>query len=142
VIRYRRQQVLNLAGQLFDREPMNLARFASFYRRDSDEVIGAVRLSAVESVSMEQMPGGRFQIVARTTAGSDGFVSCVMGTLSEGQQMLDAVRSYLGGETEENPAEKYLAGRERAREEHEIAEAKRLEAELAELRDSWTPPSQ
>jgi hypothetical protein len=136
------QEVLNFGGNSFDRNSMNLARFTSFYRRDSDEVIGAVRLSAVESVSMEQMPGGRFQIVARTTAGSDGFVSCVMGTLSEGQRMLDEVRSFLGGESEENPAEKYLADRERAREEHEIAEAERLEAEQRELRDSWTPPSQ
>ena len=134
--------MLNFHGESFDVNAMNLARFTSFYRRDSDEVIGAVRLSAVESVSMEQMPGGRFQIVARTTAASDGFVSCVMGTLSEGQQMLEAVRRFLGGESEQNPAEKYLAERDRAREEHEIAEAQRVEEELAKLRDTWTPPSQ
>jgi hypothetical protein len=120
---------------------MDLARFTSFYRRDSDEVIGAVRLSAVETIAMEQMPGGRFQIVARTAAGSDGFVSCVMGTLAEGQEMLQLMREYLGGEGDVNPAERFLEQREKVRLAEEAAEAERIEAEQAELRDSWAPPS-
>ena len=120
---------------------MDLARFTSFYRRDSDEVIGAVRLSAVETIAMEQMPGGRFQIIARTAAGSDGFVSCVMGTLGEGQEMLLMMQEYLGGEGEVNPAERFLEQRDQARTAGEAAEAERHEAEQAELRDSWQPPS-
>ncbi len=120
---------------------MDLARFTSFYRRDSDEVLGAVRLSAVETIAMEQMPGGRFQIVARTTAGSDGFVSCVMGTLTEGQEMLQLMREYLGGEGDVNPAETFIQERERARIAEEAAEAERIEAEQAALRDTWVPPS-
>ena len=120
---------------------MDLARFTSFYRRDSDEIIGAVRLSAVETVAMEQMPGGRFQIVARTAAGSDGFVSCVMGTLAEGQEMLQLMRRYLGGEGDENPAETFIERRDTLRVADEKAEAERLEAEQAALRESWEPPS-
>ena len=119
---------------------MDLARFTSFYRRDSDEVIGAVRLSAIETIAMEQMPGGRFQIVARTAAGSDGFVSCVMGTLAEGQEMLQLMREYLGGEDDDNPAETFIDLRERSRHASEASEAERIEAEQAALRDSWAPP--
>jgi hypothetical protein len=135
------QKDLNFALKSFDTKAMDLARFTSFYRRDSDEVIGAVRLSAVETIAMEQMPGGRFQIIARTAAGSDGFVSCVMGTLGEGQVMLLMMREYLGGEGDVNPAERFLAERDQARTASEAAEADRLDAEKAELRDSWEPPS-
>jgi hypothetical protein len=135
------QKALNFGWESFDTKPMDLARFTSFYRRDSDEVIGAVRLSAVETIAMEQMPGGRFQIIARTAAGSDGFVSCVMGTLGEGQEMLLMMREYLGGEGEVNPAERFLEERDQARIASEAAEAERVEAEQAELRDSWEPPS-
>ena len=135
------EEVLNFGGKTFDLFRMDLARFASFYRGDSDEVLGAVRLSAVETISMEQMPGGRFQVIARTASGSDGFVSCVMGTLAEGQQMLDAMRGFMGGEAEINPADTYIEERDRLRLEAEKAEADRIEAEQAGLRDNWTPPA-
>ena len=135
------QELLNLVKESFDVSAMDLARFTSFYRRDSDEVIGAVRLSAIETIAMEQMPGGRFQIVARTAAGSDGFVSCVMGTLAEGQEMLQLMREYLGGEDDDNPAETFIDLRERSRHASEASEAERIEAEQAALRDSWAPPS-
>jgi hypothetical protein len=132
---------LNFSEETFDVLAMDLARFTSFYRRDSDEVLGAVRLSAVETIAMEQMPGGRFQIVARTAAGSDGFVSCVMGTLTEGQQMLELMRKYLGGDGEANPAETFIKERDKARLDAETEEALRVVAEQAELRDTWVPPA-
>jgi hypothetical protein len=135
------KEILNLMTEVFDVPTMDLARFTSFYRRDSDEIIGAVRLSAIETIAMEQMPGGRFQIVARTAAGSDGFVSCVMGTLTEGQDMLQLMREYLGGEGETNPAETFIQERDHIRLLAEAAEAERVEAEQAALRDNWAPPA-
>ncbi len=68
------------------------------YRRDSTEVIGAVRRSAVEFIGMEQMPGGKFQITCRTMSGADAFISPVKLSLAEGQASLEFARRSLGGE--------------------------------------------
>lgn len=68
------------------------------YRRDSTEVIGAVRRSAVEFIGMEQMPGGKFQITCRTMSGADAFISAVKLSLAEGQASLEFARRSLGGE--------------------------------------------
>ncbi len=68
------------------------------YRRDSTEVIGAVRRSSVEFLGMEQMPGGRFQITARTVSGADAFVSPVRTTLAAGVASLESARLAFGGE--------------------------------------------
>lgn len=72
------------------------------YRRDSAEVIGAVRRSAVEFLGMEQMPGGKFQITARTMSGADAFISPVRMSLAEGQQNLEFARRSFGGEATED----------------------------------------
>ena len=68
------------------------------YRRDSTEVIGAVRRSSVEFLGMEQMPGGKFQVTARTMSGADAFVSPVKSSLAEGQACLEDARRSFGGE--------------------------------------------
>ena len=68
------------------------------YRRDTDEVIGAVRRSSVEFIGMEQMPGGKFQITARTASGAETFVSAVTTSLRAGHAALDAARRSFGGE--------------------------------------------
>ena len=71
----------------------------STYRRDSSEVIGAVRRSSVEFLGMEQMPGGKFQVTARTMSGADTFVSPVKTSLAEGRACLEDARRSFGGET-------------------------------------------
>lgn len=68
------------------------------YRRDTDEVIGAVRRSSVEFIGMEQMPGGKFQITARTASGAEAFVSAVTTSLAAGRAALEFTRLSLGGE--------------------------------------------
>ncbi len=68
------------------------------YRRDSTEAIGAVRRSSVEFLGMEQMPGGKFQISARTVSGADAFVSPVLTTLADGMAALEFARRSFGGE--------------------------------------------
>ncbi len=68
------------------------------YRRDSTEVIGAVRRSSVEFLGMEQMPGGKFQVTARTMSGADAFVSPVKTSLADGQACLEDARRSFGGE--------------------------------------------
>lgn len=70
----------------------------STYRRDSSEVIGAVRRSSVEFLGMEQMPGGKFQVTARTMSGADTFVSPVKTSLAAGQACLEDARRSFGGE--------------------------------------------
>ena len=68
------------------------------FRRDTDEVIGAVRRSAVEFIGMEQMPGGKFQITARTASGADAFVSAVTTSLRQAHEALEFARRSFGGE--------------------------------------------
>ncbi len=73
------------------------------FRRDTDEVIGAVRRSAVEFIGMEQMPGGKFQITARTASGADAFVSAVTTSLRQAHEALEFARRSFGGELIEAP---------------------------------------
>lgn len=74
------------------------------YRRDTAEVVGAVRRSAVEFIGMEQMPGGKFQITCRTMSGADAFISPVRMSLAEGQANLEIARRSLGGEDFSSPS--------------------------------------
>ena len=76
----------------------SLHHMVATYRRDSTEVIGAVRRSSVEFLGMEQMPGGKFQVSARTVSGADAFVSPVRTTLADGVASLEAARRSFGGE--------------------------------------------
>lgn len=78
-----------------------LQRLIPSYRRNSDETNGAVRVSSIETIVMEQMPGGKFQIYARTNGGDGAFVSKPQSNLGFGQAMLETMRQFLGGELED-----------------------------------------
>ena len=56
---------------------------------------------------MEQMPGGKFQITARTASGADTFVSTVKTSLAEGQACLEEARRSFGGEGDGGSVESY-----------------------------------
>lgn len=75
-----------------------LQRLIPTYRRNSDEANGALRASYIETIVMEQMPGGRFQIAARTNGGDGSFISPIQQNLGAGQAMLETMRRLLGGE--------------------------------------------
>ena len=75
-----------------------LQRLIPTYRRNSDEANGAMRASYIETIVMEQMPGGRFQIAARTNGGDGSFISPIQRNLGAGQAMLETMRRLLGGE--------------------------------------------
>ena len=77
-------------------------RLIPTYRRNSDDTNGAMRGSYIETIVMEQMPGGRFQIAARTNGGDGAFISKVMHNLGLGQAMLETMRRFLGGELSES----------------------------------------
>lgn len=83
--------------------PESLQFLVPTYRRDSSEAIGAVRRSSVEFLGMEQMPGGKFQVIARTMSGADAFVSPVKTSLAEGQACLEDARRSFGGEESGGP---------------------------------------
>jgi hypothetical protein len=129
---------------------MNLERLIPFYRRDSSEPTGAVRISAVTTIAAEQMPGGRAQISARTLAGEQQFLSPQLPTYGEALDMLEQFRLFCGGELETNPSDVWIATRaeeERVAEEAErSAEAARLTAEEAHKAaeaakyEVWSPP--
>jgi hypothetical protein len=93
------------------------------YRRDSTEVIGAVRRSSVEFLGMEQMPGGKFQVTARTVSGADAFVSPVLTTLADGMAALEFARRSFGGETLTDA----------------VDEERHTEASFAALTQQWVP---
>lgn len=76
----------------------NLNHLIPIYRRDADDVTGAVRMSAVEMVSMEQMPGGRFQVTVRTNSGAQLFITPVINVLESARDTLESWRAQLGGE--------------------------------------------
>jgi hypothetical protein len=76
----------------------NLNRLIPTYRRDTDDVTGAVRISAIEMVSMEQMPGGRFQVTVRTLSGGQLFITPVIKVLEEARDTMENYRCELGGE--------------------------------------------
>lgn len=79
-------------------DDVRLQRLIPTYRRNSDEANGALRASYIETIVMEQMPGGRFQIAARTNGGDGSFISPIQQNLGAGQAMLETLRRLLGGE--------------------------------------------
>lgn len=72
------------------------------YRRNSDDPNGAVRASYIETIAMEQMPGGRCQIAARTNGGDGAFITPIQANLQVGRKMLETMRRFLGGEPPPN----------------------------------------
>lgn len=68
------------------------------YRRNSSEPTGALRTSFVESIAMEQLEGGKFQIMARTASGFTTFITEVLPNLPVAQEMLESMRLFLGRE--------------------------------------------
>ena len=88
-------------------DDFRLQRLIPTYRRNSDEANGALRASYIETIVMEQMPGGRFQIAARTNGGDGSFISPSQQNLGAGQAMLETMRRLLGGEplTDDEDAE-------------------------------------
>ena len=122
---------------------MNLERLIPFYRRDSTEPTGAVRVSAVTTIGAEQMPGGRAQISARTLAGEQQYLSPQLPNYNDALDLLEQFRLFCGGEREINPADEWIAAREaeaRAAEEQErLAEEARQRA-AAGVEDVWSPP--
>jgi hypothetical protein len=79
-------------------DTINLNRLIPIYRRDADDVTGAVRMSSVEMVSMEQMPGGRFQVTVRTSSGAQLFITSVFHVLDDARDAMENFRAELGGE--------------------------------------------
>ena len=123
---------------------MEYAKFVSIFRRDSDEVIGASRLQAIESVLLESLPGGRTQILGRTSSGDTAFVSMVLPRVIEGHAMLARFRDFATGLLEQDPVQAYMdaiAEYEHARREAESAAALATrERALAEVANLWQPP--
>ncbi len=123
---------------------MESAKFVSIFRRDSDEVIGAARLGALESVLMEILPGGRTQLFGRTTSGDSAFVSMALPRVIEGQAMLARFRDYASGATSIDPIQAYIeaiSDYEQARRmAEEAAATANRERELAEVANIWQPP--
>ena len=129
-----------------DSQSMNLERLIPFYRRDSTEPTGAVRVSAVTTIAAEQMPGGRAQISARTLAGEQQFLSPQLPNYNEALDMLEKFRLFCGGELETNPSDVWIAAREAGARLLEEEEQARILAEHAQLSpepvpdDVWSPP--
>jgi hypothetical protein len=126
---------------------MNLERLIPFYRRDSDEPTGAVRVSAVTTIAAEQMPGGRAQISARTLAGEQQFLSPQLPNYRDAIDMLEKFRLFCGGELEQNPADAWIAARDESTRRTEEAERSTEEERQQTLRDEadlvppvWSPP--
>jgi hypothetical protein len=135
--------VVQFFGRPADTKYMNLERLIPFYRRDSTEATGAVRVSAVTTIGAEQMPGGRAQISARTLAGEQQYLSPQLPNYNEALDLLEKFRLFCGGEIEVNPSDEWIAAREaevRSAEEVLLAEeAARLHAE-AGVEAVWSPP--
>lgn len=89
-------------------ETVNLQQMIPTYRRDTDDITGAVRMASIEMVSMEQMPGGKFQITVKTVAGSEYFVTPVLPNLHIGREALEAYRARLGGEEPMYPVPDFM----------------------------------
>ena len=128
---------------------MNLERLIPFYRRDSDEPTGAVRVSAVTTISAEQMPGGRAQISARTLAGEQQFLSPQLPNYKDAIEMLEQFRLFCGGELDENPAATWVAARaeeqrllDEADRAHEEALRKSRQDAAEQIAPVWSPPGQ
>ena len=122
---------------------MNLERLIPFYRRDSTEPTGAVRVSAVTTIGAEQMPGGRAQISARTLAGEQQYLSPQLPNYNDALDLLEKFRLFCGGEREVNPADEWIAARaQEARlvEEHEMQVEEARQREADDVEDVWSPP--
>jgi hypothetical protein len=136
---------LNFPFVTFDTNGMESAKFVSVFRRDSDEVIGAARLSAIEGILIEILPGGRTQLLARTTSGDHSFVSMSLPRVIEGQAMLARFRDFATGLHQQDPVQAYadaISDYEHARKEAEAAAANaHRQRELAEVASLWQPPS-
>jgi hypothetical protein len=78
------------------------------YRRDSHEVTGAVRMDAAEMIGMEQMPGGRVQVMVRSGGGAQYYLTPVLANIFVGQEALEAYRTRLGGEEPMYPVPSFL----------------------------------
>jgi hypothetical protein len=123
---------------------MESAKFVTVFRRDSDEIIGAARLNAIESVLLESLPGGRTQLLGRTSSGDTAFVSMVLPRVIEGHAMLARFRDFATGLLDQDPVQAYIdaiAEYELARREAESAAATaNRERALAEVASLWQPP--
>jgi hypothetical protein len=89
-------------------DTVNLQQLIPTYRRDTDDITGAVRMGSIEMVSMEQMPGGKFQITVRTSGGAEYFITSVLPNLHIGREALEAYRARLGGEEPMYPVPRFV----------------------------------
>jgi hypothetical protein len=89
-------------------ETVSLARMIPIYRRDSHEITGAVRMDAAEMIGMEQMPGGRVQVMVRSGGGAQYYLTPVLANIFVGQEALEAYRTRLGGEEPMYPVPSFL----------------------------------
>ena len=125
---------------------MNLERLIPFYRRDSTEPTGAVRISAVATIGTKQMPGGRAQISARTLSGEQQYLSPQLPNFNDALVLLEKFRLFCGGELDRNPAEEWVAARNKVTYLAEIADEQARSAEESAHRASaasevvWSPP--
>ena len=67
------------------------------YRRNSLEPGGAIRVRSIESIGLEGMEGGRFQVFARTASGNDLFISELLPNVLYARLILEEMRLYLSG---------------------------------------------
>ena len=67
------------------------------YRRNTVEPSGAVRIRYIESIGLEGMEGGRFQVIAKTNSGNDVFISELLPNVLFARLMLEEMRLYLSG---------------------------------------------
>lgn len=67
------------------------------YRRNSLEPSGAARISAIETIGLEGMEGGRFQVLAHTGSGLDVFISELLPNVLFARLILEEMRLYLSG---------------------------------------------
>ena len=65
------------------------------YRRASTEVNGSVRASAIEVLSLEQMEGGQFHMVARLPSGLDVLISELLPNIHHARLMLEGVTRWI-----------------------------------------------
>jgi hypothetical protein len=121
---------------------MNLERFIPFYRRESEEPTGAVRVSAITTVAAEQMPGGRAQISARTMAGEQQFLSPLLPNYKISLDMLEKFRLFCGGEAEENPSDTWIKRLDDERQASEDVKEAAVRAEQEVVSKVWRPPSE
>ena len=68
------------------------------YKRGGNDPVGALRTSFIESVSLDQLDGGKFQILARTSSGYTTMISEILPNLASAQDMLEGLRLFLGRE--------------------------------------------